>query len=121
MKFISFVTTTNPQASGTPPPELMGAIAQMGMEAMQAGVLKETGGMRQQITYIVNPEGITAQDGPYAESKEMLGGYAIYEVESREEMIKWAQRFNTVHRSIWKTWEGKVEFMELVDMSGMPD
>jgi hypothetical protein len=38
-------------------------------------------------------EHITVTDGPYAEAKEVIAGFAIMEVASREELIEWSTRF----------------------------
>ncbi len=37
--------------------------------------------------------GITFMDGPFSESKELIGGYVIIEVASRDEASRWAERY----------------------------
>ncbi|MDB5507170.1 MAG: hypothetical protein JWR75_1808 [Devosia sp.] len=118
MKFMTTVVTTNGNAAGAPPPELMQAIGKFGMEAMQAGVLIETGGMGLEATVTVTDAEVVAQDGPFAETKELLGGYAIYELPNRDAAMDWVQRFADLHRSHWKGWEGRIEVMQLMSMSG---
>lgn len=113
------VVTTNPEVSGNQPPaELMGAIAGLGMEAAQAGVLVGSGGMGLDATIDLIDGEITVTDGPFAETKEMIGGYATYELPSRAQAIEWARRFVELHRVHWPGWEGKVEITALVDMNG---
>jgi hypothetical protein len=36
---------------------------------------------------------VTVTDGPYAESKEMIAGFAIFQVKSKEEAVQWGKRF----------------------------
>jgi hypothetical protein len=52
---------------------------------------------------------ITVIDGPFAESKEIVGGYAIIDAKSREEALALATRFMELHRKHWPTFEGESE------------
>ena len=52
---------------------------------------------------------ITVTDGPFTESKEIVGGYAIIEAASREEALDLARRFMELHREHWPTFEGECE------------
>ena len=82
-----------------PPPspaemEVMGAFIG---EAMQAGALVATGG------FAPTSDGVKVQysadgsfkvtDGPFAEAKELIGGWALIETASKEEAVDWAKRF----------------------------
>jgi hypothetical protein len=65
-------------------------------EMVKAGVLQDTGGWDVQAPAIVvsNSKGkVTVTDGPYTEAKEVVGGFAIFEVKSREEAVTWGKRF----------------------------
>jgi len=46
-------------------------------------------------------------DGPFTESKEVIGGFAIFDLKSKEEAIEGAQRFMELHRKHWPGWEAK--------------
>jgi len=48
-------------------------------------------------------------DGPFTESKELIGGYAIFEVDSDEEALDIATRFMELHRVHWPEFEGESE------------
>ena len=48
-------------------------------------------------------------DGPCAETKEVLGGFAIFEFATREEAIAAAESFMELHRQHWPEWEGVCE------------
>ena len=52
---------------------------------------------------------ITMMDGPFAESKEIVGGYAIMDAKSREEALALARRFMELHLKHWPTFEGECE------------
>jgi hypothetical protein len=52
---------------------------------------------------------ILVTDGPFIESKEIVGGYAIIEAKSREEALELARKFMELHRTHWPTFEGECE------------
>ena len=61
-------------------------------EAMDAGVWVFGGGLLPQVASTVTPDGIVT-DGPFPETKEFIGGFAVVEVDTREEAHKWAAKF----------------------------
>jgi len=86
-----------------PSPELMSAIGRFTEETAKAGKLVQTGGMASsaKITRIRAHGGkVTVTDGPFAETKEQVGGYAIVEVGSREEALELGRRFMEIHLKI---------------------
>jgi hypothetical protein len=72
-------------------------MAEMGKfigEAIQAGVLVTTGTLRRNGTRLRLSGGkFTVTDGPFIELKELLGGFAVLEVNSLDEAIAWSKRF----------------------------
>ena len=65
-------------------------------EMSKAGVLVLTGGWdpSSPCTVLKNAAGkVTVTDGPYAESKEVIAGFALLEVRSKEEAVEWGIRF----------------------------
>ena len=52
---------------------------------------------------------ITVTDGPFVESKEIVGGYAIMDAKSHEEALGLARRFMELHLKHWPTFEGECE------------
>ena len=102
---------------GLPPPALMQAIAALGMEATKAGVLVETAGLLPTATgAIVRVAGgtITITEGPFAEAKDVTGGYAIYDVASKEDALNWSKRFMELHAEHWPSWEGESEIRQVM-------
>lgn len=110
MKFLTMVKTLNPETAGFPSPDLMNAIMQLGMEA--GAKMTETGGMALAGT-VTTRKGEMLTDGPFAEAKEVLGGYAIYELGSEAEIVEWTQRFVDLHRKHWPAWDGEVTILRL--------
>jgi hypothetical protein len=52
---------------------------------------------------------ITIMDGPFTESKEIVGGYSIMDAKTREEALDLARRFMELHLKHWPTFEGECE------------
>lgn len=105
MKFMAMVNTTNGDKAGPPPASLMGAIAQLGMEA--GPKMLENGGMQMAAHLTLTGRNIRV-DGPFSESKEVVGGYAVYELPSREAAVEWSTKFLELHKELWPEWEGEV-------------
>jgi hypothetical protein len=85
--------------SGKPPsPALMAAIDKLSAEGRASGKLLASEGLKPSETRIKLVNGKRQViDGPYAETKELIGGYAIFEVASKDEAITYAQRFVDAH------------------------
>jgi hypothetical protein len=56
---------------------------------------------------------ITVMDGPFTESKEVVGGYAIMDAKSRDEALALARRFMELHLKHWPAFEGECEMRPL--------
>ena len=92
-----YLALWHPQQNGVPPTQnhhvQMGRLIE---EMTKAGVLQDTGGWDPKAPAILvkNSGGkVTVTDGPYAEAKELVAGFAIFQVTSREEAVKWGSRF----------------------------
>jgi hypothetical protein len=88
---------TTPDASGpqTPPsPELMAEMGNFIAEMFATGKLVGTGSLDPQVTKIVHSGGkFTLTDGPFTEAKELVVGWAIVKVDTKEEAIEMSKRF----------------------------
>ncbi|MBL8953178.1 MAG: hypothetical protein JNK82_20540 [Myxococcaceae bacterium] len=94
MKFLM----TYQQNAGAPPPtpQQMMAIAAFGEKSAKAGVLLMQGGLVRPTTGIKvrSEQGrFSVTDGPFAETKELIDGFALIEVKSREEALAVAKEF----------------------------
>lgn len=114
MRFMTLVRST--ENSGPPPPELMEAIAKLSEDASKGGTMLDAGGLAP--TAMSNrvrlSQGkVTVIDGPFAETKEVVGGFAVFEVESKQEMIDATVKFMELHREHWPGWEGETEVRQI--------
>jgi hypothetical protein len=115
MRYLMMVSS--PENAGPPPLALMEAIQKLGEEAVKAGVMVETGGLGPSALGArirISGGNLTITDGPFSEAKELIGGYAVYELKSKEEAIEWGRRFMEVHREHWPEFEGVTEIREVV-------
>ena len=88
---------------GAASPELMAAMGKLTEDMTKAGVLIDTGGMQASLsaTSLTLAGGkVTVTDGPFTEANEVVGGYAIVKVKSKQEAIQLAQNFLDVHARI---------------------
>jgi hypothetical protein len=114
MRFMMLVK--HAENSGPPPKELMDAIAILGEEAVKAGTMLGNGGLAPtaQSTRVRLSKGrLTVTDGPFSEAKEVIGGYAQFEMKSKEEAIQGAVRFMELHKKYWPEWEGETEIRQI--------
>ena len=97
----------------------MDAIAKLGEEAAKAGVLVETGGLLPtaagSLFRLSNTGKLTVTDGPFSEAKEVIGGYAIYDVKAKADAVEWTTRFAKLHKQHWPGWEGEFELRQLME------
>ena len=60
----------------------------------------------------VNGGKLSVVDGPFVETKEVIGGYAIFELPGREEALASAKEFMQLHMDFMPGWEGVCEMRE---------
>ena len=116
MRYITFVKMA--ESVGDPPPALVEAMGKELEQAFAEGTMIQAGGlagMRDSTEIRLAGGSITQTDGPYAEGKEVVGGYAITEVRSHEEAVEGARRVIELHREYWPGWEGSVEIRQMFD------
>ena len=109
MRFLSYIESDPAQPFGPPPPSLFEAIGAFGMEMASLGVVVDQGGLApiEHSPHIrVSGGQLTVTDGPFAEAKEVIGGYGMYEVRSVEEAIEYSRRFMQIHLDHWPAFEG---------------
>ncbi|MFI0351789.1 YciI family protein [Actinomadura sp. 9N407] len=97
MRFL-LMTTDGGSAEAAPPDEKM--MAEMGAfieETSRSGQLLATGGLEPHGTRIASADGkITVTDGPFAEAKEVVVGFALVETRTKEEAIELSKRFYAI-------------------------
>ena len=116
MRFMMLVKSA--ENSGLPPKELMEAIWKNGENAAKAGLMIESGGLKPSaMSARVELRGgkVTAVDGPFCETKEVVGGFAIFEFGSMKEAVESAKDFMELHRRYWPGWQGETEVRPMFD------
>lgn len=120
MRFMMLVKGDKDYEAGAPPrPELMAAIGALGEEMAKAGKLLEMGGLAPSaMGAMLNLEGgsVRVTDGPFSESKEVIGGYAVMEAGSKAEAIELGKRFLQVHADVMgRSYKAQLEVRQLFD------
>jgi hypothetical protein len=121
MRFMMIVKHAENQ--GFPPKPLMDAIAKLGEQAVKDGTMVSNGGLlptAQGASVRLSKGQVKVVDGPYTEAKEVVGGFAIFELKSREEAIEGAVRFMELHKKHWPGWEGETEVRQMYAPGDMP-
>jgi hypothetical protein len=122
MRFMMLVKSAE-GCGGNPPKELIDAINKSTEEAVKAGSMIQAGGLvpLEQSTRVRITRGqLTATDGPFTESKEVVGGFAIFEFKSKAEAVKSAVEFMELHRKYWPGWEGETEVRQIFGPEDFP-
>ena len=120
MRYMMLVTCTKDYEAGLPPDaKLVGAMGKMAAEAIKAGKMLEMGGLlpSSKATRIrVSGGKISVIDGPFAETKELIGGYAIFELSSKEEALQVGRDFMQLHADfLGSSYEGQLEIRPMTD------
>jgi hypothetical protein len=119
MKYLMFIKHSESSRGEPIPQSLMDAMGEMVTKSFQSGVLKDTAGLKPSSEgFRVRSSGgrLKVSDGPFTEAKEVVGGYAMVEVPSREEALKFAQDFMELHRVHWPAFECECEVRPVEDM-----
>ena len=115
MRFMTVVKTR--ETGAQPSPELIARIMKLGEEASSKGVMVGMGGLGPTAlgarARLANGK-ITITDGPFTEAKEIIGGFAIYDVASKQEALEWTRRFLEAHIGVWDQ-EIEVEVRQMMD------
>jgi hypothetical protein len=120
MKFMMIVKASKDSEAGIMPSEaLISAMGKYNEELMKAGVLLDLAGLQptsKGVRIKFSGGKRTVIDGPFTETKELICGFWIIQVKSREEAIEWAKRSPACHES--QEWEIEVrQFFEMDDFS----
>jgi hypothetical protein len=103
MRFFSMIRV-NENSGMVPSEKLMSDMGKLIEEMTRAGALVSTAGLRptSEGTGVRLARGkVSTVDGPFAETKEVIGGYAILEAKSKQEAIELTRRFLKVHGDDW--------------------
>jgi hypothetical protein len=119
MRYMMFIKHTEDFRIEEVPQSLFQAMDEFVGEGMKAGTIVDTAGLQptakgKRVTLRGGKLGVI--DGPFTETKEVIGGYAIVEAKSNEEALAFATRFMDLHRIHWPKFEGECEVRPLESM-----
>jgi hypothetical protein len=120
MRFMMIVKADPGYEAGRPPdPALMAAVGKLSEEMSKRGVLLQSGGLlpsSKGARVQVSRGKMTVTDGPFAETKELIGGFAILEAASKEEAIRLGKEFMQLHVDVLgQSYEGTLEVRAMFD------
>ncbi|MEL4319194.1 YciI family protein [Leifsonia sp. YIM 134122] len=116
MRFMCLVRTDETATIGQTPDGVWKRMAEYEQEGRRNGTLVDIGGLLPSASgaIVSLADGrISTVDGPFADTRELIGGYAIIEVHSREEAVELGRRVLQIHVEEWPGWEGDVEVRQL--------
>jgi hypothetical protein len=117
MRFMIVVKATRDSEAGVMPEEkLLATMAKYHEELAQAGVLLDGSGLQPssrgwRVKY--SGDARTVIDGPFTEAKELIAGYTLIQVRSREEALEWTRRFPN---PAGEGREGEIEVRQLFEL-----
>jgi hypothetical protein len=117
MRFMMIVKANKDSEAGKmPSEELLAAMGKYNEELMKAGVLLDLAGLQAsskgaRIKFSGGKR--TVIDGPFAETKELIAGYWLIQVKSKEEAMEWAKRVPAPHG---EGAEGEIEIRQLFEL-----
>ena len=118
MRFLVMHKSNEENEAGVPPsPELVEEMGQLMEESAREGVLLAAEGVHPssrgaRLSFSGGRRTVT--DGPFAEAKELIAGFAVLQVESKEEAIEWATRFADVIGDV------EIEVRQVIEISDLP-
>jgi hypothetical protein len=116
MRYMMLIKHANDYENAVVPPSLYEEMGKFIEDATKSGNFVGGAGLRPPSAGArVKLKGgtITVTDGPFVESKEIIGGYALIDATSREEALALARRFMELHLKHWPTFEGECEVRPL--------
>src|SRR5687768_15785485 len=108
MKYLSFVRSSEKYRNTPPPAAMMEAMGKLIEKFTKEGALVDTGGLapsRDGFRMRLAHGKLTTLDGPFAEAKEVIGGWAILQAGSKDEILRLTTEFMELHRKYWPEFE----------------
>ena len=123
MKYMLFIKHTEDYRNHMPPQGLVDAMGKFVGDGLASGTLIDTAGLKATSeAKKVRLQGgkLNVIDGPFTESKEIVGGYALVNVKSDKEALDLATNFMELHRVHWPEFNGECELRPLEDFDAPP-
>ena len=103
MRFLSMIRIDE-KTGQVPSEQLMADMGKLIEEWTKAGILISTAGLKptaEGVRVRTRRGKLSTTDGPFTESKEVIGGYAVLEAKSKEEAVALTKRFLEIHGDAW--------------------
>lgn len=118
MRYMMMVKGDKDYEAGAPPkPELMEAIGKHAAEMAKAGILLGSVGLMPSAAgarILVSGGNLKVIDGPFAEAKELIGGFGILKADSKEEAIRLGKLFMQIHVDVLgPAYQGELEIRQM--------
>jgi hypothetical protein len=116
-RFMGFVKME--EGMGAPPRALMDAMDAYIGENAASGVFLDGGGLfgtEDAVNFVVRKGDITRVDGPYAEAKEVVGGWALMQYDTLEDAVKGQEEFAELHAKYWPECSMVATLRQVADM-----
>ena len=111
------IDESRPEASN-PSPEFQAAMGEFMQDCAESGVLLAAEGVTQSkdgaVLRKTEGGGVTVTDGPFTEAREVVGGFAVVKVESKEQALELAQRFMSLFEEV------SVEVRRIYEFEDLP-
>lgn len=123
MRYMMFIKHAEDFRREDVPESLYEAMGKFVEEATKNGVMIDGAGLQPSARghrVRLSKGKITVSDGPFTESKEIVGGYALIEARSEEHALEIAREFMEIHRTHWPAFEGESEVRPLESEAGGP-
>src|SRR5271165_6511003 len=118
MKYLTFIRHAESYRQSGPPAALMEAMGKFVENSFKDGILVDTGGLlpsKDGVRVRLANGKITVTDGPFTESKEIIGGWAILKTDSKQEAVRISTEFMELHRTYWPGFDGESELRPMFD------
>jgi hypothetical protein len=112
MKYFSFIRHAESFRDTPPPAALMEAMGKFIEESRKDGSLIDTGGLlpsKDGLRVRLDRGELSVTDGPFSESKEVIGGWAILNADTKADAVRIASTFLDLHRKHWPAFVGECE------------
>ncbi|HEY4215523.1 MAG TPA: YciI family protein [Gemmatimonadaceae bacterium] len=119
MRYMMFVKHPKDYDMSEVPPALFGPMGEFVAESMKNGTMLDGAGLKPlaKATRVrIDGDRIKVTDGPFSEAKEVVGGYALFDLKTHEEAVDLARKFMELHRIYWPDFKGECELRPLEDM-----
>ena len=119
MRYMLFIRHTEDYRMEEVPQSLFDAMGEFVGTSMKNGSIVDTAGLQPTAKgkrVRLTGGKLSVTDGPFAESKEVIGGDALVEAKSIDEALSLATRFMDLHRIHWPEFEGECEIRPLENM-----